>query len=418
MRRLVAAALLSFFLFSFHIVKTGEGKFSFPCSTGVFGRAFGGEGFTVVRGKRCLFRVDVDGRIKWILRASPRNITLFPRERRVFIKRGDFFFVYNLLTGKEEFFFRWRNFPSNFILNSFCRSLGQYNFFVERLAVVKAGQGSLIRRKVLLYRLEGDEVRLAGELPVPFTVKSCLSVKDGILLFAYASHNKLARRGFADIYSGLYLLGPTLRIISSYRLYGHYISVTPLYLRFPYLWFAYSETHGRGLKSSGLVLFDLNSWQPLKHLRFSSAFIFGEYIPGCFLREGRPYFLLAFHSGKLEVLDSDFEKLESYLFQPVDEYLRQTPRSQSLQLAEHYFLRSGDYLFLYYSLHRSNLDPRHGSVVDILEKRFKVIKLGEGVIWERAFPPNTKAVVPIVDLKGGRMSFIMGDRIETYRMEI
>ncbi len=402
-------------LFPFKIEKIKEMNFTPPCYIGRFGRAIGGDGFSTVLGRRCIFSLNSNGRINWILRGEESILrTTYPSLKKAMVRRGNLVFIYDLISGKEETSFSLGQ-EANWPFQGFCKFLGTYYLFKENLYSVKLGYGSLSRRDVYLYRKEGNSVKLVSKLPVVFTVKYALPYENGLLLFPYASHNRLARNGFADIYGGVYLLGPTLRVISSYRIYGNYLITFPVYLEGNRLCFAYSETHGSGRKKSGVVLFDLERWKPIRELKFSSSMAnLKRY--RFFHRKGRKYIYFYLNNGRIEVLDAQLNPVLTETFHSVK---NDSPRPFfSLYTNIFYdFLKNG-YLFLYYAIILNSLDPRHGAIVDIVEKKFVVIKLGEGVVWEKAFKRNLNYFIPVVDFEGGRLSFLEGDRIEVYKMDI
>lgn len=376
----------------------------------------GEDGFTIIPTRRAIVAISIDGRILWsIYKVGSFRII----GDSVFVRRGNYLFEYDLVSGDQKNIFIVRNLPS--MLFSRAKFLRRNYFFAYKTEFSKKLDGAVIRRKqLLLFVGKGKKLKLKLVKDFPVTPFEVLPTDEGILIFGYAPHNYVIKRGIGDFYAGLYLIGITGRIIASYRLYGRYVRPSLLLAEGDRVWVLYTESYVPYdfQRKAGVMIFDLHKWKAVKEIKLDNSVIYLGDISKRLLqiKEGEVAFPLFLGNGKFLLLDRDLKVRSSFYFENVQRYWRYTSAYSRVEVGIDYFLVKGGYLFLLYSIQEFPVDPRHGGTRKIYGRYFKVFSLKGKLLYHKKFGNDFSPIVPVVDLKRKLVSFHKGDSIDVYKI--
>ncbi|GEM_PF-6477145 len=413
MSKLLVLLLLSARLFSFNLTYIETKRLEYIHEDRYQGYVIPMDGFSIFGLTSNYLAVDAMGKRIWsIFFPSPDRIKIF--RDSILVKRDPFLFVYDLKTGEQKEFYQI-NLPSSLYQVSLCQFMRK-KYFIHGLGTLR---GKNIIKWIDVYEANASGQKLKKKFTIfsGISPEESFSSKDGIIIVARAPHNHFTRGGFSDIYAGLYLLGPTGRIIASYRLYGKYVLPKLLYRKGNLAWISYTEYFEQERKKSGIIIFDTARWKLIKQIRFSASFANINRGYPWSIKEGKEVlFPVTLRNGELLLVDRRLNIRLRVKIHEMKNFLKFVDKTHDCNIGIRYLLFSGHKIFIMYSIDQYFNDPRHGGNSRIFVKNFKVFSLEGKLLFERNFPADYLYIIPVVDTKNKVISFIKGDKIEINRI--
>jgi len=370
--------------------------------------------YTVSMFSSSIIAIDAKGNILWTIRGEGGRIRI--RGKHAFVRRGPFLFVYDLKTGQCKGIYRLNNELIDFLYNIYMtRFLGTPYFLVRKAFIEKTG----VIKRIDIYRLKGNQLIKINSFPAGVEPNFVISSDNGIIILGLAPHNYFVRNGFADIYGGIYLLGHTGKIIASYRIYGKYINPYFLQKKENLIWVSYTEYFEKDRKKSGVILFDTLRWKPVREITFKESFAdinLNFYLWRVKIHK-KPYFPIILRNGTFILLDENLKIAARFKLLNIKKFYHYADVKHDVRLLINFITIKKNKVFILYTVIKIYNDPRHTGTIQYFLKEFKVLDLKGRLLLLKKFNPEKEPhVVPVVDYKKGVLSFIKGDKIETYKI--